>query len=147
MQSKPADAEQPTDEGLDETPCSACRETISAAYKTEMRYQKANAELKRLRRHLRDLEESLCDVREEVENEGQAYRIIPLSHQDSGVVLAVCESIGPTLIPITPWSGSMHLFPEQLAQLNQAMAEFSEPNDKVHTPLPASAGDETGGEV
>lgn len=110
-------------------PCSSCVELTQTALKVEMRYQESQKELKRLRRHLRDLEQSLVDVREELENEGNAYRIIPLSHEDSGVVLAVCESIGPTLIPVTPWSGSMHLCPKQLDQLSDAMAEFSQTND------------------
>ena len=111
--------------------CSSCDEMTQIAYNAEMRYQESQSELKRLRRHLRDLEQSLVDVREELENEGNNYRITPLSYEDNGVVLAVCESIGPTLIPVSPWSGSLHLSPKQLEQLSDAMVEFSETNSNI----------------
>jgi len=72
-------------------------------------------------KHLTD---KLIEVREELVDQCNDFRLIPLSHEDSGVVLAVCEGIGADLIPLKPWNGSLFLNSEQLRQLNEGMADF-----------------------
>ena len=80
--------------------------------------------LEKLQGHLESVAEKLFEVRSELAQEGNDFRILPLVHEDSGVVLAVCESIGADLIPLEPWSGSLFLYPEQMQQLSEAMEEF-----------------------
>jgi hypothetical protein len=80
-----------------------------------------------LESHLKSLIQKLTEVREELADQENNYRIVPLSHEDSGVVLSVCEPIGADLIPLDPWIGSLFLGPEQIDQLNEAMAEFRDP--------------------
>ena len=78
-------------------------------------------------KHLTD---KLIEVREELADECNDFRLIPLSHEDSGVVLAVCEGIGADLIPFQPWHGSLFLGSEQLRQLNEGMADFIDQPEK-----------------
>lgn len=83
--------------------------------------------LTKLQAHLESIIAKLVEVREEVINEGNPFRIVPLSHQDSGCVLAVCEPGFVDLIPMTPFDGSIFLTKEQLDQLNDAMEELAKP--------------------
>jgi len=78
----------------------------------------------------KNLTDKLIEVREELADESNDFRLIPLSHEDSGVVLAVCEGIGADLIPLQPWNGSLFLGSEQLRQLNEAMADFIDQPEK-----------------
>jgi hypothetical protein len=43
-----------------------------------------------LESHLKSLIQKLTEVREELADQENNYRIVPLSHEDSGVVLSVC---------------------------------------------------------
>ena len=95
-------------------PCSSFREDwLSAVDRLES-----------LQQHLEGIAEKLIEVREELADESNDFRLIPLSHEDSGVVLAICEGIGADLIPLKPWTGSLFLCFEQLRQLNEAMADY-----------------------
>lgn len=100
--------------GCAASPCSACADP-----------------LKRMEDHMEKLVAKMVEIREEMIAEEVDFRLVPLTHQDSGVILAVCESIGVDLIPMTPWSGSLFLDAQQLSQLNEAMAEFRQPNADV----------------
>lgn len=95
--------------------------------------------LESLQQHLEGIAEKLIEVREELVDQGNDFRLVPLSYQDSGVVLAVCEKIGVDLIPLTPWKGSLFLQAEQLSQLNEAMAEYQ---DGPHPPKQSASSDE-----
>jgi hypothetical protein len=95
--------------------------------------------LESLQQHLEGIAEKLIEVREELADQGNDFRLVPLSHEDSGCVLAVCESIGVDLIPLTPWQGSMFLQSEQIAQLNEAMEEY---RDGPHPPKQCASSDE-----
>lgn len=77
-----------------------------------------------LEKHMERLVEKLGEVRRELADGGLDFRMVPLSHQDSGVTLAICEAIGADLIPLTPWHGSLFLDRQQLSQLRDAMEEF-----------------------
>jgi len=78
-----------------------------------------------LEKHMESLVDKLAEVRRELADDGNDFRIVPLSHQDSGVTLAICEAIGADLIPLTPWHGSLFLDSQQLTQLRKAMQEFT----------------------
>jgi len=78
-----------------------------------------------LEKHMESLVDKLAEVRRELADDGNDFRIVPLSHQDSGVTLAICEAIGADLIPLTPWHGSLFLDRQQLSQLRKAMQEFT----------------------
>lgn len=77
-----------------------------------------------LEKHMERLVDKLAEVRRELADGGLDFRMVPLSHQDSDVTLAICEAIGADLIPLTPWHGSLFLDRQQLSQLREAMEEF-----------------------
>lgn len=85
---------------------------------------------KAIQAHLAMIEAKMVEVRDELEGEDRDYRIVPLTFQDSGVVLAICESIGVDLVPLGPIGGSLFLVREQLDQLFAAMDEFRKPFGK-----------------
>ena len=96
--------------------------------------------LESLQGHLEGLAEKLIEVREELADQGNDFRLVPLSHEDSGCVLAVCEAIGVDLIPLEPWKGALFLQSEQLAQLNEVMEEY---RDNPRPPKSSGSSDET----
>jgi hypothetical protein len=109
----PKTAKPPTDKEL---------ETL---LKNEKRFRR----LSQLENHQEQVAEQMHEIQTELIQQGEDFRIIPLCYQDSDVILAVCESIGVTLIPIRPIEGTLFLDEHQFRQLKTAMAEFIEPTE------------------
>lgn len=138
LESMKTPPKKPAGEVASAATCSACSESLELAMKAEGAYRQKRDALERMEQHLEQLVEKLAEVRREIADDGNDFRLVPLSHQDSGVTLAVCESIGVDLIPLTPWNGSLFLDQQQFSQLEEAMAEFRQPNAKVEAQSPAN---------
>jgi len=84
----------------------------------------SNSYYQKLELQLETLTKKMVEIREELATHGKDYRIVPLSDRDSGVILAVCESLGVDLISMVPGEGSVFIDRVQFLQLVEAMGEF-----------------------
>jgi|GEM_PF-5479396 len=98
---------------------------LETLVKNEKRFHR----LYQLEKHQDDVAEKMHEIQTELIQQGHEFRLIPLCYQDSDVILAVCESIGVTLIPLKPIEGTLFLDEHQFRQLKTAMSEFIDPTE------------------
>lgn len=104
-------------------------ETLDKELETLIKNEKRFRRLSQLDAHQEQVAEKMHEIRTEIVDQGHEFRLIPLCYQDSDVILAVCESIGVTLIPLKPIEGTLFLDEHQFQQLKAAMSEFIDPTE------------------